>query len=294
MAADDPEREAAPLALEDLTFRSFAGAADRDACVALQKETWGADFEERVPASVIKVAQRIGGVAAGAFDPEGRMVGFVLGLTGFRDGRPVHWSKMLAVRPEARDLGLGRRLKLLQRELLLAAGVEDVEWTYDPLEARNAHLNLNRLGVEPVEYVEQMYEGDIGSKLASGIGTDRFIVRWRLRGPRVEAALAGALPDRPERFAGTPIVDSEEDAAGEPHPRPGGPYPEAPRVRIEVPRSIQDLKDRRPEEAPAWREASRRAFQHYLARGYRVAVFYFEPQSGRCFYGLEPAAGAGL
>ncbi|MGH7545746.1 MAG: GNAT family N-acetyltransferase, partial [Gemmatimonadota bacterium] len=98
-------------------------------CVALQKETWGADFTECVPAAILMVGQKIGGVTAGAFTPDGRLLGFVFGLTGTLDGRPVHWSDMLAVRREARGLGLGRQLKLHQREVLLARGVETVYWT---------------------------------------------------------------------------------------------------------------------------------------------------------------------
>ncbi|HEX5759703.1 MAG TPA: hypothetical protein VF121_10950 [Thermoanaerobaculia bacterium] len=260
--------------MTEVTLRPFAGSEDDHACVELQKETWGADFEERVPASVIKVTRRIGGVAAGAFDSAGRMVGFVLGFTGVRGGRPVHWSKMLAVRPEARDLGLGRRLKLYQRELLLALGVEEAEWSYDPLEARNAHLNLNRLGAEPIEYVESMYGDDIGSELARGIGTDRFIVSWKIAGERTAAALAGRLPEDSERFAAAPVVNDAAD------------LPEAPRVRVEIPRSIQDLKTADPEAAPRWRQSTRRALQHYLAAGYRVTAFLPGLATGRCFYGL--------
>src|SRR6185295_11484427 len=122
----------------EILFRPLAGADDYAACVELQRTTWGRDFQETVPGSVLKICQKVGGVAAGAFAADGRLLGFVFGLTGVRAGSPpclVHWSHMLAVVPEARDLGLGTRLKLYQRELLLPLGVERVEWTYDPLEA---------------------------------------------------------------------------------------------------------------------------------------------------------------
>src|SRR5205085_3600896 len=136
--------------------------------------TWGESFAEAVPGSILKICQKVGGVAAGAFEVGGeeRLLGFVFGLTGVRHGRLAHWSHMLAVLPEARDLGLGTRLKLYQRDLLLPLGVESVLWTFDPLEARNAHLNLNRLGAEVLEYVEDMYAGELGSELSKGIGTD--------------------------------------------------------------------------------------------------------------------------
>jgi predicted GNAT superfamily acetyltransferase len=144
--------------------------------------------------------------AADSTGADSHLVGFVLGLTGVRPAvgpslpspafpgaaappagtsaappRPevFHWSHMLAVHPSVRDLGLGRRLKAFQRELLLSIGVTTMEWTFDPLEARNANLNLNILRAEVAEYVEDMYKGEEGSELARGIGTDRFIVSWR-------------------------------------------------------------------------------------------------------------------
>jgi len=300
-----------------LTLRQLAGPEDYRACYELQQVTWGRGFEGVVPPSVLKVAQRVGGILAGAFAADGRLLGFVLGLTGVRPPgsrraapavlpaaavapapppareaaapRPelLHWSHMLAVAPEARDLGLGTRLKLYQRELLLPLGVEVVEWTYDPLEARNAHLNLNRLGAEVVEYVEDMYEGESGSELARGIGTDRFIVAWRIAGERVRAALArqarAATADAVARFAGAPWVEPAAVGGGEP------PLPSAPRVRIEVPARIQALKDEQPERALAWRLGTRRAFEAYLARGYRVTAFWRDA-AGRCCYGVEAAS----
>ena len=104
------------------------------------------------------------------------MIGFVYGLTGFYDKRFVHWSHMLAVRPEVRDHGIGRRLKEYQRQLLVEAGIDWMYWTTDPLVARNAHLNLNRLCAKVREYVPDMY-GDTGSILHS-TGTDRFVLMW--------------------------------------------------------------------------------------------------------------------
>jgi predicted GNAT superfamily acetyltransferase len=266
----------------DVTLRELSGHEDYLACVALQKETWGQDLSEVVPPSILKISQRVGSVAAGAFDAQGRMLGFVFGLTGIdaRGGPPLrllHWSHMLAVKPEARDLHLGTRLKLYQRELLLPLGVEAVQWTYDPLEARNAHLNLNRLGAEVEEYVEEMYADEMGSELARGIGTDRFVVEWRIAGERVARALAGRPPAIPEHVAGAPVISP----GGGPT---GGELPGTPGVRVEIPENIQALKAENPDEAWAWRLSTRQAFEHYLSRGYRVAAFWRD--QGRCFYGL--------
>ncbi|HVT60614.1 MAG TPA: hypothetical protein VHR45_19730 [Thermoanaerobaculia bacterium] len=304
-----------PAARGVVTLRHLSGHADYEACVELQRVTWGRQFQELVPSSVLKISQRVGGVAAGAFAADGRLLGFVVGLTGVRPrptpgadaadaadaaGLPspperveiVHWSHMLAVAPESRDLGLGTRLKRFQRDFLLPLGVEVVEWTYDPLEARNAHLNLNRLGAEVAEYVEDMYAGEMGSDLAQGIGTDRFIVAWRIGGERVRAALAGERSAGADRFATAPVVN------------PGGPWIEeaivtaappgaAAAVRIEVPADIQAFKRERPVDAVSYRQGTRRAFAAYLGHGYRVTAFFpdSDPAAARCYYGLEAAAG---
>jgi chorismate synthase len=313
-AMDDRLKATSPGApaaagVDGVTLRQLAGPDDYRAGFELQLATWGTGFEGPVPPSVLKIIQRAGGIAAGAFGADGRMLGFLCGLTGVRPppemrqargSRPelFHWSHMLAVAPEARDLGVGTRLKLYQRELLLPLGVETVEWTYDPLEARNAHLNLNRLGAEVVEYVEEMYAGEMGSELARGLGTDRFVVAWRIAGERVRAVLAGysqpagaGAPAAPAsraahpttaaaRFAKAPWVVPVPPGGGEP------PLPQAPRVRIEIPERIQDFKAEQPERALAYRLGTRRAFETYLARGYRVAAFCRDAD-GRCFYGLE-------
>jgi len=271
----------------NITIRRLETNDEYVACLDLQKLTWGEGFVDLASPAILKVGQRLGGVTAGAFDRWGKLVGFVFGLTGYRDGEPVHWSDMLAVRPEWRGSGVGKRLKLFQREEVMRLGVRFVFWTYDPLEARNANLNLNGLGVLIDEYVENMYAADEeGTTLRSGLGTDRFVVRWPVADERVLKTLQGELKPRPEIYSHTPVVNTELDAGGKPvavH----ADLPEDAAVRIEIPASIQDVKNHSAQKAYGWRLNTRRAFIHYLSRGYRIEVFYIDPDAGRCFYVLE-------
>jgi predicted GNAT superfamily acetyltransferase len=174
----------------NITIRHLRSSEELDACVELQRAIWGRAFSEAVPRTILLIAGKLGGIVAGAFDGE-RLVGFVFGLTGLRDGRLAHWSDMLAVDPTCRDRGIGGQLKTFQREAVLALGVTEMYWTYDPLVARNAHFNINRLGAEVVEYVTDMY-GTTGSALHGDIPTDRFVVRWRLTEPPAPRPLARA------------------------------------------------------------------------------------------------------
>ena len=139
------------------TIRPFASIGEFKECVRFQEETWGEGFSGRVPVAILKVSQRLGGIAAGAFDAEGALAGFVFGMPGVQEGQVVHWSDMLAVRPELQDVGLGARLKAYQREELVSRGVMRMHWTFDPLEAKNAHFSLNKLGAVAGEYVRDMY-----------------------------------------------------------------------------------------------------------------------------------------
>ena len=271
-------RATAPRAA--IAIRSFSTPDDYQACLALQKETWGNNFAECVPPSLLLVSQKIGGIAAGAFDDAGHLLGFVFGLTGVRSGRLVHWSDMLAVRPEWRDQGLGRRLKLYQKERALALGVEVIYWSFDPLVARNAHLNLNRLGARVEEYVPDMYREDSGGTLHQGMSLDRFIVAWVLRPEQEKPPATG---DGANDFAHAPIVNTVVN----PH---AGLVPAAGElalgaaIRIEIPADIQVVKASSMEQAATWRAVTRRAFLFYQERGYKVAGFRRHAGSGRCFY----------
>ncbi len=255
---------------DELILRDLTNQDDLDQCIALQRATWGDDFRELVPPAVLQIAQKVGGIAAGAFDPDGPLAGFVFGLTGQREGRPVHWSHMLAVREDLRDRGVGRLLKLHQRERMRQLGVATVLWSFDPLVARNAHLNLNRLGTRVLEYVEDMYGDNPMSRTDSVIGSDRFVVSWDISGD-------DAPPDKPALPPAAPVVSSGGKGA----------LPDLvdePAVLVEVPPDVQALEQDDPGAALEWRRSTRRAFTHYLGAGYLVAGFLRDRAKQHCHY----------
>jgi len=250
-------------------------------CVELQHDVWGASFSERVSVGMLKVVQRIGGIAAGAFEEDGRLVGFVFGLTGVEQGRLVHWSDMLAVREGLRDHGIGRRLKEFQRETVRKLGVSRIYWTFDPLVSRNAHFNLTRLGAHVVEYVPDMYGGDTNSALHRGVGTDRFIVAWDIDG-----AGAGTIGDEAAN-GGSPHIDAPVlnpvGADGLPAiPNVDGDLPTT--VRVAVPEAIEQVQAQSVENAARWRASTRRAFMWALDKGYHVSAFHRDDGAHYGFY----------
>jgi predicted GNAT superfamily acetyltransferase len=201
-------------------------------------------------------------------------VGFVFGLTGLRDGRLMHWSHMLAVLPAFRDQGVGSRLKDYQRDHLRDLGIGLICWTFDPLIARNAHLNLNRLGAEIVEYVPDMY-GNTGSPLHA-FGTDRFVVAWPVDTP----VPVRASPEAVDTWRRAPLVRKAADGPARDLAAANGAVHGAELVRVEVPADIEAIEVA---EARVWRGATRAAFTDLLDSGYRVIGFYTEERV-RCFY----------
>ena len=244
-------------------IRALATHEERAEAVRLQEETWGVGFREKVPAAILLVAEKTGGIAAGAFAEDGRMLGFVFGLTGVRDGMLVHWSDILAVRAAAQGRRLGEALKRYQRDRCRAIGVDRMYWTFDPFVARNAHLNLNVLGASVDEFVPDMYGTDTGSRLHGAFGTDRFVARWSV------TTDPHPMRDDPALLASKPVVGGPLPDA----PAPDAPLPDAPDVVVLVPDDYATLLAGNPAVVSAWRASARRAFMHYLHDGYRVTAF---------------------
>jgi chorismate synthase len=242
--------------------------------VDFQRLIWGQNFSDTVPASVLWVALRTGGLVVGAFDEANQMIGFLFGITGFADGQPSHWSDMLAVHQRARGRGIGRALKQFQRDTLLRRGVQHVGWTFDPLESRNAHLNFARLGITSREYIPNCY-GDSNSPLHAGLATDRLVASWSLASARVRLRMEDAEPG-PGRdaVAALPLINEGERLELE---------LTAPRLRVRVPADIQTLKQVDRSSAVALRMATRAVFTAYFGRGYTAVEFVRETRDVGCY-----------
>jgi predicted GNAT superfamily acetyltransferase len=172
---------------DGIVIRQCRGIDELRACVALQKEVWNFSDADLVPLRMFVVAEKVGGQVMGAFTGDG-MVGFALSIPGTRSGNLYLHSHMLAVRKEYRNHGLGRRLKLFQREDALARGIELIEWTFDPLEIKNAYLNIEKLGAIVRRYNINQY-GITSSPLQGGLPSDRLIAEWWLQSRRVKTLL---------------------------------------------------------------------------------------------------------
>jgi predicted GNAT superfamily acetyltransferase len=179
-----------------MAIRKCQTLDEMSACVALQKEVWSFTDADLVPLRMFVVAEKIGGQVIGAFDG-GKMVAFAFSVPGARGGHSYLHSQMLAVRREYRNAGLGRKIKLFQREDALARGFELIEWTFDPLEIKNAYLNIERLGAIARRYNVNQY-GITSSPLQGGLPSDRLVAEWWLKSKRVES-LMGSAPGDPAR-----------------------------------------------------------------------------------------------
>ena len=252
-----------------IRIRCCAGFDEMEACFRLQIDTWGYDANDVIPRRFFLLAQKIGGQVIGAFETDDAieqdgkgaetLVGFALSLPGVKtgDGEPriyLH-SHMLAVREEYRDRGLGAQLKLEQRRDALSRGIRHMEWTFDPLEIKNAFLNIHRLGAIARTYRANFY-GVSSSRLQGGLPTDRLLAEWDLDSPRVQAILERRPLDRQ-------VIEE----------------------RIQVPASIYQWKasESERERALAVQLENRRKFQQAFSQGLAVMGFTLDAEGNGVF-----------
>jgi predicted GNAT superfamily acetyltransferase len=179
-----------------IEIRKLAKHSEFEEAVRLQQEIWGFADVELLPLRLFVVADKIGGEVLGAFD-DGRMVAFCLAVPGLKpQGKYYLHSHMLGVLGAYRNTGLGRQLKLKQRQQALERGIDLIEWTFDPLELKNAYFNIERLGAVVRRFVRNQY-GSTSSHLHGGLPTDRCTAEWWIRSDRVRGVLAGERLDQP-------------------------------------------------------------------------------------------------
>lgn len=268
-----------------ISIRPLKDHAEFRQCERLQQEVWGT-----VAASgeVLFVTQKNGGMVLGAL-AEKRVVGFIYAFLGRRKGRLIHWSHMMGVEPSYRDRRLGFRMKLVHREQALQQGIHSIAWTYDPLQSRNAVLNVARLGAEIDEYLPDCY-GHFPSAIEKGLPSDRLVASWRIASRRVERRLSGE--EQPFSQTDLPRVnETATDCRGLLMNRRLHLNLSDSRVLLEIPTNTDEMRALDMELALRWRLETGRMFQRYFGLGYRVQDFVAPSMNDdrRAFYLLARA-----
>lgn len=253
-------------------------------CEQIQKSVWGG---LSVSAETMRVTQKFGGAVLGAF-VENRLAGFLYALLARRNGRLIHWSHLMAIRPPFRSQSLGFRLKLAHREFALRQKIRSICWTYDPLQSRNANLNLAKLGGRVEEYVVDCY-GRFPSLVECGLQSDRFVVNWRISSKRIAQSLAARksrreLPDAPA------VNLTRNDKLGFLVNRKIDLGHNAPTLLVEIPHNTDEMRAHNRALAARWRHQTREIFLHYISRDYQVESFFadvLDAARSRCFYLLS-------
>jgi predicted GNAT superfamily acetyltransferase len=243
---------------------------------AVEKEVWGMADDDTLPLTLAIACKAAGNIFVGAFDKE-KLVGFAFGFLGREHGQTTIHSHMLAVLDAYRHLDLGSRLKQAQRERAMAMGVHEMTWTFDPLQSRNAHFNLTKLGVVSDTYKVDFYGPETSSMLHRN-GTDRLWVRWILNSRRVRDRLASRLAGKDARAETldalrllAPLV--RFDPNGKPGRADLAESLARQRVSIEIPGDILEVERSDMALAREWRDATRWAFREAMKAGFFVAEF---------------------
>jgi predicted GNAT superfamily acetyltransferase len=259
-------------ASQSVVIRDLESFADLQQAEAAEQEVWRLDDRDVTPLTLMIATKAAGSVWLGAFDGS-KLAGFAFGFLGMEHGNLILHSHMLAVREPYRDLDLGRKLKLAQRDRALAMRVQEMTWTFDPLQSRNAHLNFGKLGVVSETYKVDFYGPETSSVLHQN-GTDRLWVRWPLASRRVRDRLQGKdyraeVMDAFSRLQ--PLVQFNGD--GKPLRNDLATALARQRIAIQIPSDIGAIERKDPALAREWREATRWAFSEALRAGFFVAEF---------------------
>ncbi len=259
----------APVSLRRLeTSEEFRASEE------VQRAAWGMSSDSPVPAAIQRAIADNGGLVLGAFAGTA-LVGLSLGFLGREGPKLFHYSHITAVRPEWQNRHVGRSLKRFQREEVLAQGLDEIRWTFDPLQSRNAFVNVRELGGVPDRYFVRYY-GPMGDAINEGLETDRLRLVWSLRDRRVTDRLEGRRPtpaeDEERGHATTPLLETAVGPTGLRRPARVRPPVET-RLALEVPADLGSVRARDQGSARRWREATREAFTLACASGYRVDDF---------------------
>jgi predicted GNAT superfamily acetyltransferase len=243
----------------------------------LQKEVWTLDDRDITPLTQLVAVRHAGGQLIGARDG-GTLVGFVYGFVGLERGQTIHHSHMLAVKAAYRNCDVGFKLKVAQRERVLAQGITRITWTFDPLQSLNAYFNFSKLGVVSDSYKIDFY-GPETSSVLHRIGTDRLWVIWLLDSERVRERLEGKSVGHEAEWQAIPLVAA--DAEGSPREFPVKEALAGAQAFIEIPSDINSVQRQNAEQAMRWREVTRRAFTEAFAAGFHVSDFFRQSRSGQ-------------
>jgi len=250
--------------------------------VHIQKAVWGHSDVNLTPAHQFCVHTRMGAILLGAF-VDGTLAGFVYSFPALLDGARTQHSHLLAVLPEYQGLGLGKKLKEAQRREALKQGIGLITWTYDPMQARNANLNLHALGVRSRTFFPNFYGNVPSLCLGPGIPTDRLLIEWKIG----QKTGTGSRENRRKRAAGPSLPKALERAGlsgdGFPMPAPSRLGLRDRTVLAEVPPNVASLRGR-PDLIAAWQAGLRRVLKSYFKRGYAAVDFIY---GERCYYVLE-------
>ncbi len=272
----------------EISIRPLSSPDEYVACEKLQRQVWAMpDDLEVVPLHLLVAVQRNGGLLLGAF-AGGELVGFVFGFPGYtKEGRAKHCSHIMGVAPGYQSAGIGYRLKLAQRDFALAQGADLVTWTYDPLESRNAYLNIHKLGAVSRTYVRDYY-GPLTDGLSAGLPSDRLQVDWWIASARI-GQRQGRAAVKPHAEHVLQVNEAGRTALGLLTPGALRLEAQAPVVEIEIPADYQAIKATDSDLALAWRQATREIFEFYFARGYSVVDFHSRlvEETRRGFYILQ-------